>query len=240
MGVHLDRADFSAHLSHRDPPAFPGSRESREEQGPESQQTWVPIPAPLLVPCAILGESLPLSVAWPPPCRGGNTPGCAGLGAQGSRRSSPRAQGIDIAAAQLGAPTWRISEASGRKVPSLWVCSSGRARAPWRESCDFPNERHLLPNRVLASSSCPVSCVLCVTFAKHSHSPLGVGRIFFKRLEFKHSERFILCNGWNKYHTNYVRSSRAEVGWRPGWGLGGRGGAGGVRRLLDKGFIQKL
>ena len=49
-----------------------------------------------------------------------------------------------------------------------------RARAPWKESCDFLNEWHALPNRVLAPSSgpvkvrvaqsCPTPCDSCALY----------------------------------------------------------------------------
>ena len=82
-------------------------------------------------------------------------------------------------------------------MPSLWVCSleervllGGRAAISLMNgTCCFIAS--------WPSSSCPVLCVLCVTFTKHSRSYLCVGIIFFfffKRLEFKHPERFILCN----------------------------------------------
>ena len=73
----------------------------------------------------------------------------------------------------------------------------GRARAPWRESCDFLNEWHLLLYRILAFLF--LSCIVCFMRDLYQAQPFffGCGKnffFFFKRLEFKHPERFILCN----------------------------------------------
>ena len=71
---------------------------------------------------------------------------------QGSRRTG--AHGVAAAAAQLGAGELGISAHHVfLRLPEKTAFSlglqPGRARAPW-ESCDFLNEWHPLPNRVLA------------------------------------------------------------------------------------------
>lgn len=63
------------------------------------------------------------------------------------------------------------------------------------------------------------ACFMC-DLCRTQPFPWGRRGKLQKRLEFKHSERFIVCSGWNKSHknhTSYVRKSGAEVG---GVGLG--------------------
>ena len=88
-------------------------------------------------------------------------------------------------------PFLRLQEKS---VFSLGL-QPGRARAPWRESCDFLNEWHLLLYRILAFHF--LSCIVCFMCDLYQAQPFffGCGKnFFFYRLEFKHPERFILCN----------------------------------------------
>lgn len=101
-----------------------------------------------------------------------------------------------------------------------------------------PNEWQLLPSRVLASSSCLIWLVLCVTFVERSHSPGGRRGKLQKRLEFKYREMFFCVECMEQIPPKphkYVRRSGAEVGSRLCWGLRGRGGAGGSE---DKRFIH--
>lgn len=80
-----------------------------------------------------------------------------------------------------------------------------------------PNEWQLLPSGVLASSSCLIWPVLCVTFAEHRHSPGGNGGNYKKDWNLNIVKCFFVWSAWNKSHKNHT-SMLGEVGLR--WALG--------------------
>ena len=100
----------------------------------------------------------------------------------------------------------------------------GRARAPWRESCDFLNEWHLLLYRILAFLF--LSCIVCFMRDLYQAQPFffGCGKNFFFFRDWNlNILKDLFCVMMDqplppppKHHTNYVQSSRTAVGWRPG------------------------
>lgn len=64
-----------------------------------------------------------------------------------------------------------------------FALQSWREPSSWKDEAEiFSNEWYLLCDRGLASSSCPILCVSCETFAKGNHFSLGVGELGKKKI----------------------------------------------------------
>lgn len=79
-----------------------------------------------------------------------------------------------------------------------------------------PNEWQLLPSGVLASSSCLIWPVLCVTFAEHRHSPGGNGGNYKKDWNLN----IVKCFLCGVHETNPTKTHTSMLEVRLRWALG--------------------